>query len=578
MTIFLLCIAAIKSLFDFLSTLLIQISTAMFGDTLTYFALGRALLKGFTLYKDIYDTKPPGIFLLAAASLAFTRNELLANIAQAFAFLFVALCVTALAWNEAQSASKTIRRSILLLGFFLGIVLAQYTALRSGGNVQTEPIGAAACLAYALLLARDAEHFRLRHVLLATLCMTLAVGLKEPFILILCAEALLFCPSIRSFFRAFLLPSFLTAIVGILALQALGALHAYCTLSLPELLFGKYTFAHISPWIGAFNFLPIVFDFWKFSPALLCLVAMIVLTPLLLATPKHRWGTTMATLSLFLLPAVPFCALILWAGMMGLRFTLRSVLLLPLLQGSWASALLWCVVFLTGLLLFCNVLLLRHSSMHWKKILLRILRFSVVILLTFGVVGLRGKYYPHYFIFAVPLLAAFFALFLRTTIQLAPKHVRLLLGISTFLSVLILITLPFRNPFPLHLDLPGQRQNNLETAARFDALLDACKQDRYLAYSYETEQLWAFTDHTPYGSSFSHMTWTADRTSPSFQALYAQRLSETSIIVLDPIRLPELKSENNGALWNDFGLDPPPCAQPFLPVGEYLVLFRKRKS
>jgi len=543
---------------------------------MTYFALGRAILKGFTLYQDIYDSKPPGIFLLSAASLTLTGNELLANIAQAFAFLLVTVFIVALAWNESRPTSTAIRRSALFAGFFVGLVLTQYTALRSGGNVQTEPIGSVACLAYIFLLTRNVRNFRLRHVFLATLCMTLAVGIKEPFILIFSAVAILFCPSVRSFLRAFVFPTMLTALIGILTLSALGSLRAYFTFSLPELLFGSYTFAHISPWIGAFNFLPIIFDFWKFSPAFLFLTTVIIVIPILLATPEHRPGTIAATLGLFIVPALPFLCLILWAGFSGLPFSLRAVLLLPLLQGSRAGLLLWLVVFITGMIAYGNVLLLRRrTKKHWRAILFLILRFIVALLITFGVVGLRGKYYPHYFIFALPLLAASFTIFLRSTIRLRPQIAHALLGSVSILAAVILILLPSRNLPPLQFDLDRQRQDTLATAARFDALLDSCKFKRYLAYAYETEPLWAFTQHTPYGSSFSHMTWTADRTSSAFKELYAQRFAETRIIVLDPYRLPELEFERGGTLWNDFSRSPPACAASFMPIDNFLLLFRK---
>lgn len=569
-------IVIIKSVFDLLSTILVQTTTAIFGDTLTYFALGRALLNGLTLYRDIYDTKPPGIFLLSAASLASTDNELPANLAQAAAFLLIPLSVALLGWTALRSAMPQTRRIALLLSALFGLCLMQYTALRTGGSIQTEPFGAAACISYFVLLASTDGHFRLRHFLLASLCMTVAVGMKEPFIVILFAGALALCPSPRSFLRTFLLTALLTAAIGILALTALGALRAYVTFSLPELFFGNYIFAHIPFWIGAFNFMPVFLDFWQFSPALLCLAILFVLGALSQADPEHRLGIIAPSIGLLLLPAIPFCCLILWAHFTGLPFSLRSVFRLPVLQGTWTCPLLWFLIFLTGLIAAANILMIRRlSKAHWKTILFTVIRIGTVILLTFMVVGLRGKYYPHYFVFAVPVLAVFFLLSLRAVLRFQQHAQRIFMGTAILLASVTLLGIPSRSPLPLTIDYDRQRQDFRSAATRFDALLDACGQDRYLAYGEETQDLWAYTEHTPYGSSFSHMTWVADRTSPKFRELYEQRLQQTRIIVLDPWRIMELESERNGTLWSSFSRKPPPCAEHFLPIDHYLLLFRK---
>lgn len=47
----------------------------MDSDVLLYFAAGRGILNGLSPYIDIFETKPPGMFLLSALSLRVTGDE-----------------------------------------------------------------------------------------------------------------------------------------------------------------------------------------------------------------------------------------------------------------------------------------------------------------------------------------------------------------------------------------------------------------------------------------------------------------------------------------------------------------------
>ena len=47
-----------------------------------FFSMGRAILNGLTPYEDIFETKPPGMFVMAALSLGIFRSTILANILQ----------------------------------------------------------------------------------------------------------------------------------------------------------------------------------------------------------------------------------------------------------------------------------------------------------------------------------------------------------------------------------------------------------------------------------------------------------------------------------------------------------------
>src|SRR3989344_214048 len=67
-----------------------------------FFAMGRAILNGYTPYEDIFETKPPGLFVLAALSLGILKNTSLANIVQTLLLLVTPALFTLFAWKQAK--------------------------------------------------------------------------------------------------------------------------------------------------------------------------------------------------------------------------------------------------------------------------------------------------------------------------------------------------------------------------------------------------------------------------------------------------------------------------------------------
>src|SRR3989344_6822296 len=67
-----------------------------------FFAMGRAILNGYTPYEDIFETKPPGLFILAALSFGILKNTSLANIVQTLLLLVTPALFTLFAWKQAK--------------------------------------------------------------------------------------------------------------------------------------------------------------------------------------------------------------------------------------------------------------------------------------------------------------------------------------------------------------------------------------------------------------------------------------------------------------------------------------------
>ncbi len=83
-------------------------------DTPIYWAIGHGILKGFVPYRDMYETKPPGIFLLSALSYLVTGGGALTHVPPVIVLLFVALAPLAFArrwWAAGTRSALRARRS-----------------------------------------------------------------------------------------------------------------------------------------------------------------------------------------------------------------------------------------------------------------------------------------------------------------------------------------------------------------------------------------------------------------------------------------------------------------------------------
>ncbi|HUY35688.1 MAG TPA: hypothetical protein VMV69_23295 [Pirellulales bacterium] len=69
--------AGLFELFQLVRMSLFDAGTGINSDEILYFAMGRGPLNGLHAYIDLFETKPPMVFWLAALSLATTHGDLL---------------------------------------------------------------------------------------------------------------------------------------------------------------------------------------------------------------------------------------------------------------------------------------------------------------------------------------------------------------------------------------------------------------------------------------------------------------------------------------------------------------------
>lgn len=144
---------------------------AWYSDEGTYADVGRAVLRGSALYRDVWDNKPPGMYWLAAAVISISGPGALA-----FA-LVLALAVgasTLAAWRLGRQSGGVATATLAAL---LVIVLMSLPNLE-GDVLNAELIGAAAMLWAVALIAsqpRRRWHAVLAGGLVAFACLTKAV-------------------------------------------------------------------------------------------------------------------------------------------------------------------------------------------------------------------------------------------------------------------------------------------------------------------------------------------------------------------------------------------------------------------
>lgn len=267
--------------------LLFELQAPQTADSSIYWAVGQGILNGLTPYRDLFETKPPGIFLVSSLSLWLTGGVLLGAVLQTIAIACI-VPLMMLAVREQRHVRES-RAFALLSAGLLGGILALYSAERSGA-FQVESFGAAfACLALWGVERAKRTHDDLASVLMIAGAFG-AVGMKEPFALSVLAGILLLSPSVGRAARHAVLAFGVTAFLGVALLGVLGYLEPYVGVYLREM-FGNHVVSAGSPLDRMLRIELLARDLWSFSPAVTVALGMawiLGLSLTFLAAPS--WG------------------------------------------------------------------------------------------------------------------------------------------------------------------------------------------------------------------------------------------------------------------------------------------------
>jgi hypothetical protein len=218
------------------------------GDGTIFLAVGRGILNGLAPYQDLFETKPPGIFLLSALALR------LGGVVAAQLLTIAALAgIVISGWAISKSA-----------GFLLGVLMALLTAVEAGGFFP-EAFGAAALCVYVAVVSHKSS--RWPSIATATAALSLAVLFKEPMLLSAAAIAVVMLQDRRAFMMLYVIPQVLALVAFVAVLFFTGLLSYYVAIYLPFMIEVRVGAAENSG-IGQF-----VGDLLRFSPPFLALLA-----------------------------------------------------------------------------------------------------------------------------------------------------------------------------------------------------------------------------------------------------------------------------------------------------------------
>jgi hypothetical protein len=261
------------------------------GDAKYYWTVGRAMLNGFDLYTETFDTKPPAIYLLSAVSLKLFGSPVLGYWINAL----IVVSIPAMFGIAAYRMSG--HRFIVILSVLFGALLTLFAAFHSEGW-QVEWYGAFFGIAYVLLLASNLK-WKPKTLALLSLCIFGAIGFKEPFFLALLAVALLMLPTKVSFSRKFVMPTVIVAVVGVVALFAFGYAGGYFSVYLPSNTGGHI--ARSTPlWQRGFLVDLLGTNLWEFSVVFFVLMTLLFGAVLYWSRSKGRLRIVAVASALYL--------------------------------------------------------------------------------------------------------------------------------------------------------------------------------------------------------------------------------------------------------------------------------------
>ncbi|MFH0851471.1 MAG: hypothetical protein V1876_01860 [Candidatus Peregrinibacteria bacterium] len=338
-----LAYAAWKNSSAFTSRIAYELAGPYTADSPIYWAVGRGILNGLTPYRDLFETKPPGIFLISSLSLWLTGTMQIGALIQALLLALIPLSVVFAAWKEARGHTEMTRWILVGGAFLFGTSLALYVGERSG-EFQVESFGAAFAIAYAALLFMSRGTISRRGIALAASLIVLSTGMKEPFLLSCLAIALLLCESRRAFFRGFVLPAMIAGVAGVVLLLSIGMWDGYVHVYIPEM-FGRYGHGGEALWMRGLKFNVLFRDLSGFSPMLAYGIAGIAIAQ----TVMGFWRTRIAR------------------GVWNLLTVLAALYLAALAVGTGNTYYNHHFVFAVGSFAALFLSFLRTAALHWKR-------------------------------------------------------------------------------------------------------------------------------------------------------------------------------------------------------------------
>lgn len=410
---------------------LLPINFPVHGDANLYYLVGKGIVNGLIPYTDIFESKPPGIFLLYAASFLLFGSPTAVGVGAALCMIGIPV-ILALSWRMEGWES-------VLIAFLFGTVLSLYLSEKVV-NVQPEAFGAFFGCVYVAMLKK----YRWSWIPLM-----LGVGMKEPFILSLSAGAVLLAARPVDLVRTLLIPLAFAVATGAVVLLVLGFFPAYVGTYLPSM---AYRIASPEPlWLRSLNVEREYTQFTGYSAYPTLGYALLLLW---LAPAAASWRDLRRA-----------------AAGIGVLLLLRFLYIMILLAISLGSAMQWLDPFIVKMTLAYGAAVAVAGWCVWmnRTDWWNMLRFLIALLLALMAVASGGNYAEPHYAFAVPFYAALFLA--------APRFSRRIAAVLCIIAVFFFVRVPKWEAKVAGLARPTDAE--VQASLQLDSLMDACGIERY---------------------------------------------------------------------------------------------------
>ncbi|MGI6681014.1 MAG: hypothetical protein ACOX3T_06010 [Bdellovibrionota bacterium] len=194
-------------------------------DSPDFQAIGRGIVNGFYPFRDFWEVKPIGIYLLHYISYSLTDTLIISHVFLIFCYISLFLFPIIFFLIKVPRKKRTL--SLFVISVALGSLVAVYADLR-GGRLLPDIFGIFFSCLYILFI--NSSFFIKKRKLsyfIAGFLMCIACNFKEPYLFSIIASSLIFSNSFKDFLRKFFIPFLVACVLGGVFLLSLGLLKDY---------------------------------------------------------------------------------------------------------------------------------------------------------------------------------------------------------------------------------------------------------------------------------------------------------------------------------------------------------------
>ncbi len=538
-------------------------------DAPMYFASAKGFLHGRPFYVELFETKPPGVFLLMASSLLISGDQDFVNLIKVILTILFPIVFFMAGYMRVGRGEKL---QLLLPWALLGLLLTLYIQYGTQ-RLESEGFGILFACAYIFLFHESRGRMTGLRITLMTITAFLAINIKEPFLLAMFAGAILLAKDIRQFCLGFLLPAAIASAGFIVVLLSVDAFSSYLHIYLPEVLFNRIARASSAPlWFNVTMLRTVVLDFTA-SPVSLGWLIVLVLWIF------YPWARGVGKTSRGMIVASGLTMVSL-GTLSHFQFRVASRISQHHFIVPWHDLEFWLALTIVLLLLFVAVTcLLRLFQSDRTYFRFTVLALFAAYVTTFNI-ALNGLAF-HQHVMGIPMYLA------MALVLLDARCARKDDGIARFAwvtlsMILLLSTLTISRAYyalnwEQFLSESEEEGRMRQEARQIDAIMDECGMERYIAW--RIREFGALTEHDPLTLFYEESHTAGPTMFPEMRARVLDFLTKTPLLIVKDGG--QLRRYNDveflSYIEEHFTMTPPPCVTT-PPRSRYLLFFRRKLS